>query len=51
MDGIKYWNSVVQVSHSSPSACFEGLTRYLQFVMGAIVVATFLFSMGNKPKA
>ncbi|KAH9839307.1 chitin synthase-domain-containing protein [Rhodofomes roseus] len=33
MEGIKYWNAVVQ------------------FVMGAIVVAAFLFSMGNKPKA
>ncbi|KZT66387.1 glycosyltransferase family 2 protein [Daedalea quercina L-15889] len=45
---------ILTSSLEDPAFGMEGIKYWnsvAQFVMGAIVVATFLFSMGNKPKA
>ena len=49
LEGIQYFNNITQVCQSCSK--IDRGTHYLQFIMSLIVVACFLFSMGNKPSA
>jgi hypothetical protein len=49
MPAIKYVNTVVQVRRIVPHK--NKVTNVLQYLMASVVVACFLFSMGNKPHA
>jgi chitin synthase len=51
MTGIAYFNSVVQVSVIQLTWLMSNAALMDQYIMTSVVVACFLFSMGNKPYA